>query len=76
MTLVHICTNPHGRLKLGNRYVWVDYQEYCGPAFSWDAAGDKPYDPESENDPIWGIFEEWLKKFNAAKVKKSQKKTV
>lgn len=47
-----VCTNPYGRLHLGNRYVWVDYHPYCGPYFSYDANGSKLYDPVDENDPM------------------------
>lgn len=68
-----VCTNPYGRLKLGNRYVWVDYHEHCGPAFSWDAEGTKPYEPADETDPIWIEFGKWLDKFNAAKIRKARK---
>lgn len=72
MRMVHICTHPHGRLKLGNRYVWVDFHEYCGPVFSRDANGTKPYEPADENDPVWTEFGKWLDKLNAAKVKQAQ----
>lgn len=65
MTMMHICTNPHGRLKVGNRYVWVDYHRHCGPEFSWDAAGNKPYEPKGEHDPIWEVFLTWLEKRDA-----------
>lgn len=74
MTCIHfgsaiICVNPWGRLKLGNRYVWVDFHEYCGPSFSWDAYGRKPYDPVDENDPIWPLFGVWLEKYRAKQAK-------
>ena len=65
-----VCTNPWGRLHVGNRYIWVDFHEYCGPSFSYDANGDKPYEPEDENDPVWPAFEKWLKKHRAAKEKR------
>lgn len=64
-----VCVSPWGRLKLGNRYVWVSFHEYCGPSFSWDSEGNKPYEPADENDPIWPLFGEWLAKYNAKKVK-------
>ena len=35
-----VCTNPIGRLHVGNRYVWVDYHTHCGPSFSYDANGE------------------------------------
>ena len=61
-----VCTSPWGRVKLGNRYVWIDFHPYCGPAFSWDSAGNKEYDPVDENDPIWPLFEAWHTKYKAA----------
>ena len=64
-----VCTSPWGRLKLGNRYVWVDFHTYCGPSFYWDSAMNKPYDPADENDPIWPLFEEWFKKYKARKAR-------
>lgn len=64
-----VCVNPWGRLKLGNRYVWVDFHEYCGPSFFRDAAMTKVYDPADENDPVWEQFDKWLKKYRAAKDK-------
>lgn len=63
---VIICTNPWGRLTLGNRYVWVDFHAYCGPSFFWDSAMTKLYDPTGENDPIWPVFDAWLSRHNAA----------
>lgn len=65
-----VCVNPGGRLKLGNRYVWLDFHPYCGPSFSWDRNGDKPYEPEDENDPIWPLFEAWFKKYKAQQEKR------
>lgn len=59
-----VCTNPIGRLHVGNRYVWVDYHTHCGPSFSYDANGEKPYDPVDENDPVWPAFGAWLARFN------------
>lgn len=60
-----ICSNPRGRLRLNDRYVWVDFHTYCGPAFFWDSAMTKVYDPVDENDPIWSIFEKWRDKYKA-----------
>ena len=65
-----ICINPWGRLKLGNRYVIVDFHEYCGPSFEW-VKGGAPYDPVDENDPIWPLFEVWLEKYKARKAKRA-----
>lgn len=67
-----ICTSPWGRLHVGNRYVWVDFHEYCGPSFSYDQAGEKLYDPVDENDPVWPEFSKWLKKHQAAQAKKAK----
>jgi hypothetical protein len=64
-----VCISPWGRLKLGNRYVWVDFHEYCGPSFYTDAAMSKVYEPADENDPIWPLFGKWLEKYRAAKDK-------
>jgi hypothetical protein len=61
-----VCCTPWGRLKLGNRYVWVDFHEYCGPSFYTDAAETKVYEPADENDPIWPLFGKWLEKYRAA----------
>lgn len=60
-----VCVTPTiniGRLKLGNWYVYVDFHPYCGPAFYWDQNGQKVYDPKDENDPIWPLFMDWMKK--------------
>ena len=62
-----VCTSANiGRLHVGNRYVYVDFHPYCGPSFSFDACGDKPYEPTDENDPVWPVFEQWHKKQAAA----------
>jgi hypothetical protein len=53
--------------------VWVDYHTYCGPSFSYDEGGGKPYIPVDENDPVWPEFSKWLKKYEAAKAKKAKK---
>ncbi len=68
-----VCANPWGRLHVGNRYVWVDYHSYCGPSFSYDSAGNLPYNPVDESDPVWPEFSKWLKKYEAAKAKKENK---
>lgn len=62
-----VCTSPYGRLHVGNRYIWVDFHPYCGPSFSYDQAGNKPYDPDDENDPVWPEFNKWLAKYKAAR---------
>ena len=63
-----VCTSAnYGRLHVGNRYIYVDYHPYCGPSFSFDAGGAKPYEPDDENDPIWPVFEKWHKKKAKAK---------
>jgi hypothetical protein len=64
-----ICVSPYGRLHLGNRYIMVEMHEYCGPTFFTDRGMTKVYEPKDENDPIWPVFDVWLKKFNAAKAK-------
>lgn len=71
-----VCISPWGRLRLGNRYVWVDFHEYCGPSFYWDSANTKPYEfqEDIENDPIWPIFEKWLEKYNREKERIRRKK--
>ena len=69
-----ICMSPWGRMKLGNRYVWVDFHEYCGPSFYWDSNMSKLYDPVDEDDPIWVEFSKWLNKFNASKAKVAKQK--
>ena len=65
-----VCVNPWGRLKVGNRYVWLDFHEWCGPSFYTDAKMTKVYDPVDEQDPVWKPFGRWLDKFQAAKAKK------
>lgn len=64
-----VCTNPWGRLHVGNRYVWVDYHPWLGPSFTCDQAGTVPYEPADENDPVWPEFGKWLKKYQAAQDK-------
>lgn len=65
-----VCVSPWGRLKVGHRYVWLDFHEWCGPRFYSDAAMTKVYDPKAEQDPVWEPFGKWLKKFQASQVKK------
>lgn len=65
-----VCVNPWGRLKVGNRYVWLDFHEWCGPSFYTNANMTKVYDPVDEQDPVWEPFGRWLTKFQAAKAKK------
>ena len=62
MTSIHITVNNWGRMRLGNRYVWVDMHPYCGPAFFWDSKMQKPYEPTGKRDPIWPVFSAWLEK--------------
>ena len=61
-----VCTNPFGRLHVGNRYIWVDYHPHCGPAFYTDWRMNNIYDPEP-NDPVWDALGVWLKKREAKK---------
>ena len=65
-----VCVSPWGRLKVGNRYVWVDFHPYCGPSFYTDANMSRMYDPVDEKDPVWPEFTKWLDKHEAAKAKK------
>lgn len=71
-----ICVNPWGRVRIGNRYVWIDYHTYCGPSFWWNSAMTKEYEPKDENDPIWPEFEKWLKRYEAQKAKVGAGRTV
>lgn len=64
-----VCVSPWGRLKVGNRYVWVDFHEYCGPSFYTDAAMRKKYEPNGVDDPVWEQFGNWLAKYRAGKEK-------
>ena len=61
-----VCTNPWGRLHVNGRYIYLEFHEYCGPSFSYDQAGNKPYEPVDENDPVWPAFDKWLTKYRAA----------
>lgn len=69
-----VCVNPWGRLTVGNRYVWMDFHEYCGPSFYWDSAMQKVCDPVDESDPVWPEFEKWLKKYHARKAKQAEQR--
>ena len=69
-----ICVNPQGRLKIGNKYIWLDFHEYCGPTFCTDRHQSKFYEPVDENDPVWPEFTKWLKKFQAAKGKEAKRR--
>lgn len=60
-----LCTNPWGRLHVGNRYIWVDYHEWLGPSFSY--ANGEEYVPRNSKDPVWPEFNTWLKKYRAKK---------
>ena len=66
-----VCVSPWGRLKVGNRYVWMDYHRYCGPAFFTDANMSKVYNPVDESDPVWPEFSKWLTKHEAAEAKRA-----
>ena len=70
----YVCVNPWGRLKVGNRYVWLDFHPYCGPSFYTDSRMTKLYDPKDESDPVWEPFGKWLKKYQAAEAKKAAQK--
>lgn len=61
-----VCTSPWGRLHVGNRYIMVDYHEWCGPTFYHDRAMQKLYDPVDETDPVWVEFDKWFKKRDLA----------
>ena len=47
-----ICVNSQGRVKISNKYVWIDYHDYYGPTFWRDSSMTKLYDPKDENGPI------------------------
>lgn len=68
-----VCVQPWGRLHVNGKYIYVDFHEYCGPSFTQDRAGNVPYDPVDENDPVWEAFGKWLDKYNAAKGKRISK---
>lgn len=65
-----ICTSEAwGRLRVGRRYVWVDWHPYTGPTFFSDAGMTKVYDPDGENDPVWPPFSKWLEKHKKGEAK-------
>ena len=66
-----ICTSPWGRLKVGNKYVWVDFHSYCGPSFYHDSNMSRLYDPVDEHDPIWPVFGVWYDKHLAVEAAKA-----
>ena len=66
-----VCVNDWGRLKVGNRYIWVDMHPYCGPGFFADSAMTKPYDPKDEGDPVWPVFTAWYERKKAEKAKRA-----
>lgn len=65
-----VCVQPWGRMKVGARYVWLEFHPYCGPSFFTDSNMTRRYEPKDESDPVWPEFERWLKKHNAAKKKR------
>jgi hypothetical protein len=71
-----VCVSPRGRLKVGNRYVWVDFHQYCGPTFFIDSNMSKIYDPADESDPVWPEFAKWLDKHEAAKKKQAARRKI
>ena len=66
-----VCTSPWGRLKVGNKYVWVDFHPYCGPSFYHDSNMSKLYDPVDEHDPVWPVFGAWYDKHLAVEAAKA-----
>lgn len=67
-----LCVNPWGRLRVGNRYIWVDFHRYCGPTFYTNSAMTNLYEPKDENDPVWPVFDAWRKKYEARRDKQKQ----
>ena len=63
-----ICSDPYGRLHVGNKYIWVSFHHFCGPSFYTDTAMSNLYDPEDENDPVWPEFEKWYAKWKWPKL--------
>lgn len=63
-----ITTDAWGRLKVGNRYIWVSFHSYCGPSFFYDSAMEKEYKfiEDYAKDPIWEIFNIWHEKYKVA----------
>lgn len=54
--------DDYHRLHVGNRYIWMTWHNYCGPAFYTDYHCSKPYEPKDENDPVWDAFGKWFDK--------------
>lgn len=67
-----LCIQLWGRLHVNGKYVYVDFNEYYGPSFTKDRAGNIPYEPVDENDPVWPAFGKWLDKYKAAKEKRKE----
>jgi hypothetical protein len=61
--------SPRVRLRVGNRYIWLNFQEHYGPAFYTNAAGTKLYEPEDESDPVWAPFGVWYSRYQVAQEK-------
>lgn len=57
-----ICTDPYGRLHVGNKYIMVFFHHFCGPTFYSDRNMTELYDPVDENDPVWEAFAKWYDK--------------
>lgn len=72
-----VCVNDNwGRLKVGNRYIWVDMHPWCGPSFFTDSDMSKVYDPVDETDPVWPVFGAWLDRKKAEKAKRAARKII
>ena len=67
-----VCVSPWGRLHVCNKYIWLSFHEYCGPAFYTDSGMSELYEPADENDPVWPEFEKWFEKYQAAKTKRAR----
>jgi hypothetical protein len=57
-----ICSDPYGRLHIGNKYIMVSFNPYTGPSFYTDRAMNNLYEPGDETDPVWAAFEQWYDK--------------
>lgn len=55
------------RLHVGNRYIVLDFHPYLGPTFYLDREMTKEYEPTGVDDPVWSVFEAWLKTYDAAR---------
>lgn len=62
-----VCVSPWGRLHVGNKYIMLDFHNYCGPTFYTDRAMENLYEPADEHDPVWDAFDIWLKKYRSKK---------